>query len=515
MRIAIRVDASPVMGLGHLQRCLALAAALRETGAECVFVTRALEVDAAERIARAGHPVHALPAPGRTPGIEAAPPHAAWAGVTWSADAAQTCEALAGQDPQWVIIDHYAFDARWHRTVAAGLNTRIAVIDDLADRPLDADLVIDQNLHDDHRRKYSGVLVRRASLLAGPRFALLDEAYVAAPRCKPCHPVRSIGIFMGGTDARGLSASALRACREEAGFEGDIEIVTTRANPRHRELIALASRWPRTRVSLDLPHLAGFFGRHDVQIGAGGGAMWERCCIGAPTLAVVAADNQRAVIAELARLGAVVTPDPVDDVSATALARALRPLLEDAGISERLSAATQALVDGLGARRVAAWLGCARLGVRPAVPADSATVHAWRNHPATRQTSRQADPIPFEAHALWFERVLADPDRSLLIGAIGKLAVGVARFDRHGHQACEVSIYLDPQMHGLGLGRALLRAGEAHALSHGRPFEKFVATVLPGNTASTRLFESGGYHFSSGVWEKRCADPSAHEESTP
>jgi UDP-2,4-diacetamido-2,4,6-trideoxy-beta-L-altropyranose hydrolase len=515
MRIAIRVDASPVMGLGHLQRCLALAAALRETGTESVFVTRDLGVDAADRIARAGHPVHRLPPPGNVVPIETGPPQAPWAQVAWTVDAGQTCDGLAGMAVQWVVVDHYAFDASWHRMVAVRLATRIAVIDDLADRPLDAALLIDQNLHEDHRRKYNGVLAHPTPLLAGPRFALLDAAYAAAQRCKPGQPVRSIGIFMGGTDARYLSASALRACREEAGFEGNIEIVTTRANPRHHELIALAGQWPRTRVSLDLPHLAGFFGAHDVQIGASGGAMWERCCIGAPTLAVVAAENQRTVIDELARLGAVVTPDPIDDTSPNALARALRPLLDDAGLRKRLSATTQTLVDGLGARRVAAWLTAAHLRVRPATPADSVTVHSWRNHPSTRSTSRNAAPIPFDEHARWFERVLTDPDRLLLIGAIGELAVGVVRFDRQGSETCEVSIYLDPAMHGLGIGLALLQAGEAHALAHGRPFVKLLATVLPGNIASNRLFESAGYHFNGDVLEKTAIHPCIPEGNAP
>lgn len=505
MRIAIRVDASPEIGLGHLQRCLALAAALRETGVECVFVTRDLGVDAADRIARAGHPVHRLPPVGAAPIFGGGPSNATWSQVAWSVDVGQTCDALAGTTVQWMVVDHYSFDARWHRTVADKLTTRIAVIDDLADRSLDSDLLIDQNLHGDHRRKYHDVLVHPVALLAGPRFALLDKAYATASRCSPAHPVRSIGIFMGGTDAREVSALALRACREEAGFEGDIEIVTTSANPRHQALITFANQWPRTRVTLDLPQLTGFFGRHDVQIGSGGGAMWERCCIGAPTLVTVVAENQRTVVGELRRLGAVVTPDPVDDISPKALAGGLRPLLDNAGLRQTLSATTQMLVDGLGARRVAAWLNASNLRVRPATQADSVTVHAWRNHPATRQTSRQSAPISFDEHARWFDQVLTDPDRILLIGVIGELAIGVVRFDRKDDETCEVSIYLDPAMYGLGLGAALLQAGEAHAIAFGRGFQQFIAAVLPGNAASIQMFASAGYLFHDGVWDKTAA----------
>ena len=398
MQVAVRVDASTEMGLGHLRRCLSLAQALRDAGAEVRFIARDLGVDVASVIAAAGFCCVLLRAPragecseglsrdrgagacpppsvgvglvnstsggGQAPAlrripdsamaleIASAPPHARWAQVSWQTDAAETAHALAGVGVDWLVVDHYAFDERWHRALSPSNAARVAVIDDLADRSLAVDLVIDHNQASDHRAKYAGWLDPTVPLLGGPRFALLDAAYATAPRYAFHAEVRSIGVFMGGADAADLSSQVLRACREQIHFRGEVEFVTTRHNPHHDALQALASRWPDTKVTLDLPDLTAFLARHDLQVGAGGGATWERCCIGAPTLALVVADNQRHVLEPLAQLGVLhallqgpYTPSSLGtEIERMIADRPLRALCAEQG---------RALVDGQGTRRVA------------------------------------------------------------------------------------------------------------------------------------------------------------------
>lgn len=513
MRIALRVDASATIGLGHLLRCLALAQALRTLGVEACFVTRDLGLDSAACLQAAGFSVHRLPAPGATAAAAApgAAPHAAWLGVPAALDAAETIAALRTTAPcDWVVVDHYALDADWHRTVAAATGASIAVIDDLADRPLAAALLIDHNLAEpDHRRKYGDRLPPGAAILGGPRFALLGPGYAEAARCVPGAEVRRIGIFLGGTDPVGLSAVALQACREVAGFRGAVELVSTRANPRHAELQALAATWPDTTVTLDLPDLAAFFARHDLQVGAGGGANWERCCVGAPTLALIGASNQLAVVPQLERLGAVAALPTGVAPTVQTVGHALRALIDDEAQRVALAARARTLVDGHGAMRVALRLGAETLRVRPANAADSQRMYRWRNHPATRAVSRTAQPIDYADHQSWLARTLTEPQRLLLIGEIGPQPVGVIRFDRLGGDTVEVSLYLDPELYGLGLGTALLRAGE-HAASawskqSGRGAPAFAATVLAGNDGSRRLFEAAGYTFGDSHGHKPAA----------
>ncbi|WP_082565108.1 UDP-2,4-diacetamido-2,4,6-trideoxy-beta-L-altropyranose hydrolase [Acidovorax sp. Root568] len=488
--VAIRVDASANMGTGHLTRCLSLTHALLEQGAQVILVTRALDAVAAQVLSRETPCcLHWLPAPsGDTSTDTTATPHAAWARVSWFQDAEDTANALRSKQPDWIVVDHYAFDARWHETVRTSLGCRLLVIDDTADRAISADVLLDPNWAPDHRAKYAGRLACESRWLAGPRYALLSPAYRSGLRYAYQPKVSSLGIFMGGTDPEGVSARVLDACRA-AGFVGLIEVVSTSANPRLDALREVCAADSSVMLTVDQSDLSAFFARHDLQIGAGGGATWERCCVGAPTVALVMAANQSAVVAGLAELGAVRSADEAT------LPGVLRELIADPTARLVLSERAAALVDGRGAQRVALMLLRDHLQLRPATPDDASQLHAWRNHLSVRVVSVSQDTIAFDAHQRWLHAVLENPARWLFVAQIGQLPVGSIRFDWLDSGHVEVSLYTDPDLQGLGLGQRLLAAGEQALLALHPGGFTLEAQVLPGNTASQRLFQVAGYHW--------------------
>ncbi len=338
MKVAIRADASAAIGLGHVKRCLSLAQALRAQGAEVSLAWRRIDVDCAPVIEAAGVQSLCI-GPGRVPGE--------------LIDVRDFLVAVPSADV--IVVDHYALGERWHRVARERSGARLAAIDDVADRALDVDWLIDPNFSADPRAKFAGRIGLATRVLAGPAHALLAPAYARSPRCAVHEAVRSIGVFMGGTDAANVSMLACRALRETLGFRGAIEIATTSGNPNLPELREAAARDAGTLLVLDQPDLAAFFARHDLQIGAGGGATWERCCIGAPTLAVIVADNQRPVLLPLQSMGVlrVLADEPP---SQAAIAAAARELIENPALRRSLAERARALVDGLGAMRVATAL---------------------------------------------------------------------------------------------------------------------------------------------------------------
>lgn len=358
MRVAIRVDLSVPMGLGHARRCQSLAFALRDSGAQILFVSRPMDLDSRAVLSRPFYDVRLLERPaGAYERIDqAAPQHASWAGVSWEQDANDTIAALRGWQPDWLVIDHYSFDSRWHTSVRHALGCRILVVDDLADRDLDADILVDHNWCDDHRLKYGSHATRVSRLLGGPRFALLGPDYATTQPYSFRPEVESIGIFMGGTDAARLSETALAACRRIAGFSGTIEVATTSSNPNLRRLRECCAVSPGTTLLVDQPSLAGFFARHDLQIGAGGGATWERCCMGAPSIAVIGAANQVPVLRPLSGLGVLLAVES-ENANAPMLAGYVGELIESPATRHDLGVSARNMVDGLGSTRVAQEVG--------------------------------------------------------------------------------------------------------------------------------------------------------------
>lgn len=63
--------------------------------------------------------------------------------------------------------------------------------------------------------------------------------------------------------------------------------------------------------------------------------------------------------------------------------------------------------------------------LRPATDADRESVRVWRNHPDVRAVSLTQHEIGPEEHALWWERVKADPTREVLIYERGGVPAGV------------------------------------------------------------------------------------------
>src|SRR6185503_1543983 len=142
-RVVFRCDASKTIGSGHVARCMALARALRDRGAEVELVARDLPAAVRELLVEpAVGAIHDLPPPaGRAQEPDEGAPldHAGWLAVTQRTDAAQTATVLtSGERPDWLVVDHYALDARWERVLREHAG-RVLVLDDLADRDHDCD----------------------------------------------------------------------------------------------------------------------------------------------------------------------------------------------------------------------------------------------------------------------------------------------------------------------------------------------------------------------------------------
>lgn len=309
MQIVFRTDASLQIGTGHVMRCLTLADTLRERGAQSTFICRPHAGHLLGLIEQRGHAVITLATAVESITVPAGhPTHAQWLGADWASDAEQTRQALGGQVVDWLVVDHYALDRRWEQALRQHTQ-RILVIDDLADRSHECDLLLDQNLGR-QAKDYAGLLNEDTQTLIGPAYALLRPEFAhwrehsLQRRAQP--QLTNLLITMGGVDqtnATGQVLDALTHCKLPADLR--ITVVMGQTAPWLAQVQAIATAMPRaTQVLTGVNNMAQLMAESDLCVGAAGGSAWERCVLGLPTLVLILAANQHSGAIALQSQGA-------------------------------------------------------------------------------------------------------------------------------------------------------------------------------------------------------------------
>lgn len=356
MKVVFRVDSSVEMGSGHLFRCLALADEIRKHGADILFVARNLNGNLGCKVIDKGHRLAWLQQPAETAlGKGDSCGHTRWLNVSWEIDAAQTLAALPPeQTVDWLIVDSYSLDARWEAKVRAAVK-RIMVIDDLADRPHDADLLLDQNLYRDMAVRYQELIPSDCRALLGPRYALLRPEFSAARRSlrKRDGSVSRILVFFGSSDRTNETLKVLEGIRFLDRPDIAVDVILG-MNNAHREAVrSFAAAMGQVECHHNVNNMAELIARSDLFIGAAGITTWERCCLGLPSLVITVAQNQVQATKDLAAAGVIHFVGENDQIDHHHIRDALRHFLHHPGQLRNYSDKSLALVDGLGCARCA------------------------------------------------------------------------------------------------------------------------------------------------------------------
>lgn len=468
-----RCDASPLIGAGHVMRCLAAAETLAWLSWRVTFAVSS----------ETPRTVPALPASG--------------------------FETVLGRQElprsDIAVFDHYGLDSEAERS-ARGSARRIVVFDDLPTRRHDADVLVDPT-PGRTAEQYRSLLPESARILAGSRFAQIRRVWRegrrrALTRRAGNTPVKRILVSMGATDPHNATVKVLAAIRA-ANTDAHVDVVLGPAAP-YANAVADALD-VNQRLHIDPPDLVALATEADLAVGAPGSSSFERACVGLPAVLVPLADNQHDIGRSFreTRAAEVLAPEVLND--AQTLGQYIAALAQE---PQRLTAMTEsaaALVDGRGPLRLAAALTgetsvqaqrTARL--RLAESADSDWLHRLQCQPETRRFARNPGAPVAAQHAQWMEQTLDDPERILLIVEVNDRPTGMVRLDRIGDDF-EVSIAIDPAHHGQGVGRASLLLVRRLV-----PAADLLATVLPENVASLALFAAAGYRLDGGDRYRSC-----------
>ncbi len=254
-------------------RCLTLARALREKGRQIQFVTQPLAGHCIGLLEQAGFEVRCLnPITANNSASQT---------YNWQADAESTLQVIGNDEvAEWLVVDHYQLDARWEQRLRP-FTERLMVIDDLADRPHAADLLLDQNLIENYLLRYQSLIQPACGLMLGPRYAMLQPPYAVAREKllsqRADRRAQRVLVYFGGADQFELTSLAVDCLLQVFGSALTIDAILPSTNPQWPKLYDLSRTHSQVRLQSHVSSLADVMSAADFAIGASGATSWSVC----------------------------------------------------------------------------------------------------------------------------------------------------------------------------------------------------------------------------------------------
>jgi UDP-2,4-diacetamido-2,4,6-trideoxy-beta-L-altropyranose hydrolase len=357
MRIVFRVDASIQMGTGHVMRCLTLADALKDQGAECYFICREHSGNLIGLITQRGYHVDALPymdisQEGKLQNHKVDLAHASWLGGTQKEDLRLCIPIVEALKPDWFIVDHYALDVRWEKALRPYCK-KVMVIDDLADRQHDCDILIDQNYLPLYEQRYDHLVPVTTKKLLGPSFVLLRDEFSALRKKILKRTPSAEAYFLinfGGVGNYFLLSKVIEAINI---FQQESFFIVTGKLEAHQFLeLRKAISYSKVKIVETTVNIANLMSQSQYAIGACGSTVWERFCLGLNSGLIEMAENQTPLLNYLTKMNLIDNLGNVNSLTTDDILKLLQNLdLTDAKYSHRKTA-IMSLIDGKGTQRV-------------------------------------------------------------------------------------------------------------------------------------------------------------------
>lgn len=326
--IFICTDGSEQVGLGHVRRCLALAQALRVEGREVAFILRG-DLLIAKFIVEVGFTVLSVHAEHNLREVLAL---------------AQTSQVRT------IVVDSYTCAADFYAGLReAGL--RIVAIDDLADRPLPVDVIMNGAVAA-HELNYQ--CLPYTQKLLGAKYLLLRSEFAQDSQRMIKEKVERVLITVGGSDPHNLTQKVIAWVWAVLPL-AMLDVVIGPFFKNQKEIELLATQYSDQVLLHHSPeNMREIMLQCDVAVCAGGQTANELAATGTPALAISVAPNQKINLRGFVSAETLVYVGEVGDTELShRFKELLGQLLFDYEWRERLSVNGRALVDGAGTQRAA------------------------------------------------------------------------------------------------------------------------------------------------------------------
>lgn len=344
----IRVDAGVQIGDGHFLRCLTLVNGLKINFRQVIFITNQLPKHFFEKIKRENFKICKIDGYSH---IQEERLGKKLKTQLINKDLIQTKKIIGKykNSTNWLIIDHYGIDYDWENKIHENVE-KIIVIDDLANRKHDCDILIDQNFYEKMEKRYSKLIPSFCKQFLGPKFTLLRPEFLKTRKnLKRKNKLKRILISFGGSDPSNETTKVLLAINDlEKKYKIDVIVGTNNSNKK--QIMKLCSKIPFCNFYEQVENISKYMKKADLAVGAGGSTTWERCCLGLPTIVTSVSEDQKKTAQDLGKIGCVINLGDAEKSTQLDYLKAINEI--NLKKLNKISKKCLVLVDGKGIKRI-------------------------------------------------------------------------------------------------------------------------------------------------------------------
>lgn len=292
--IVFRVDAASHIGTGHLQRCLTLAKELQKLGYIIIFVMIPFDEAFVDLVRRQNIKVLLMTYTDldKVSNYDSSQ----WLGKSQVEDAREYLTLLGTTEVFCCIVDHYSIDVVWETIVRTKVN-KIMVIDDLANRVHDCDLLLDQNYWNNYLSRYDSYVDSNCIKLLGPQYCMLRNEFRQMRNEVPTATsiLPKILINFGGIGNYNLLVKFAKILPHFAE-KYDFTMITGRLV--YTDFLYLENIIKPSDVMImeSTENMAKLMFESNYAFGACGSTVWERFCLGLNSSLTEVAANQHELL---------------------------------------------------------------------------------------------------------------------------------------------------------------------------------------------------------------------------
>ena len=357
-KACFRVDASNLIGIGHVMRCITLANYFKKKGIISHFIMRSFPGNYLQIVKNNGHITHSLKLTNKATDITNASNnfiYKHWLGTSQKNDFLDSVKILNDIKPNLVIIDHYAIDKEWHNYLKEN-NSKIMVIDDLGDRYYDCNMLLDTT-EGRLKKDYKNLTNKNCKLLLGARYSLIRDEFInlrkkSIIKYSKFKGIKKILISFGGSDPNNSTSKLLNIVSQ---WDESITInLILGKNFQYLKELKINKKKLKNKVNINInvDNMAKILFDNDLVIGSPSVSAWERCGMGVPSIVIINSKNQEIVAKNLDKFGASINLGWIDKLKTKNVLSTLDSLKSSKRRMIQMSKSAYNLCDGNGKAQV-------------------------------------------------------------------------------------------------------------------------------------------------------------------